>query len=90
MLILQLDFAKQVGKAHSIDLYVLFLLQPNAEQQFLEVKNAFQVLSDAQQRAQYDRKLKGVSSSSKAPVQCSTFSKASKASKAEASRVSVR
>jgi hypothetical protein len=35
--------------------------QPNAEAQFLEVKNAFQVLSDAQQRAEYDRKLRWVS-----------------------------
>ncbi|KAF8064614.1 dnaJ [Scenedesmus sp. PABB004] len=32
---------------------------PNAEAQFLEVKNAFTVLSDPQQRAAYDRKLKG-------------------------------
>ncbi|WIA18790.1 hypothetical protein OEZ85_003474 [Tetradesmus obliquus] len=32
---------------------------PNAQEQFLEVKNAFSVLSDAQQRAQYDRKLGG-------------------------------
>lgn len=37
------------------------LPQPNAEAQFLEVKNAFQVLSDAQQRAEYDRKLRWVS-----------------------------
>lgn len=36
-------------------------LQPNAEAQFLEVKNAFTVLSDAKQRAEYDRKLRGVS-----------------------------
>lgn len=35
--------------------------QPNAEAQFLEVKNAFQVLSDPQQRAEYDRKLRWVS-----------------------------
>jgi hypothetical protein len=40
------------------------LLQPNAQAQFLEVKNAFSVLSDPQQRAQYDRKLKGVSRTS--------------------------
>ncbi|WIA39095.1 hypothetical protein OEZ86_005235 [Tetradesmus obliquus] len=32
---------------------------PNAQEQFLEVKNAFSVLSDAQQRAAYDRKLRG-------------------------------
>eukprot|EP00879_Flechtneria_rotunda_P010250 GHRR01010716.1.p1 GENE.GHRR01010716.1~~GHRR01010716.1.p1 ORF type:complete len:371 (+),score=162.54 GHRR01010716.1:106-1218(+) len=32
---------------------------PSAQAQFLEVKNAFQVLSDPQQRAQYDRKLRG-------------------------------
>jgi hypothetical protein len=37
------------------------LLQPNAEAQFLEVKNAFTVLSDPQQRAAYDRQLRGVS-----------------------------
>jgi DnaJ-class molecular chaperone len=37
------------------------LLQPNAEAQFLEVKNAFTVLSDAKQKAEYDRKLRGVS-----------------------------
>lgn len=37
------------------------LPQPNAEAQFLEVKNAFQVLSDAQQRSEYDRKLRWVS-----------------------------
>jgi DnaJ-class molecular chaperone len=37
-------------------------MQPDAQAQFLEVKNAFGVLSDAQQRAQYDRKLRGVSS----------------------------
>jgi hypothetical protein len=36
-------------------------LQPNAEAQFLEVKNAFTVLSDPQQRADYDRKSRGVS-----------------------------
>lgn len=39
----------------------LSVLQPNAEAQFLEVKNAFTVLSDPQQRADYDRKLRGVS-----------------------------
>lgn len=33
-------------------------MQPNAEAQFLEVKNAFTVLSDPQQRAQYDRKMR--------------------------------
>ncbi|KAF6256007.1 hypothetical protein COO60DRAFT_1702519 [Scenedesmus sp. NREL 46B-D3] len=32
---------------------------PDAQAQFLEVKNAFGVLSDQQQRAQYDRKLRG-------------------------------
>lgn len=32
---------------------------PNAEAQFLEVKNAFTVLSDPQQRADYDRKSRG-------------------------------
>eukprot|EP00882_Tetradesmus_deserticola_P006701 GHRQ01007054.1.p1 GENE.GHRQ01007054.1~~GHRQ01007054.1.p1 ORF type:complete len:209 (+),score=50.78 GHRQ01007054.1:247-873(+) len=32
---------------------------PNAQAQFLEVKSAFTVLSDQQQRAQYDRKLRG-------------------------------
>lgn len=36
---------------------MLPLPQPNAEAQFLEVKSAFGVLSDAQERAQYDRKL---------------------------------
>lgn len=39
----------------------ILCLQPNAEAQFLEVKNAFTVLSDPQQRADYDRKLRGVS-----------------------------
>lgn len=45
------------------DLHFLHILclQPNAETQFLEVKNAFTVLSDRQQRADYDRKLRGVS-----------------------------
>lgn len=52
------------SKIQQLTLHVSLLpLQPNAEAQFLEVKNAFTVLSDAQQRAQYDRKLKGVSSS---------------------------
>jgi len=40
---------------------VPLLLQPNAEAQFLEVKNAFTVLSDPKQRADYDRKTRGVS-----------------------------
>lgn len=36
------------------------LLQADAQEKFLEVKNAFTVLSDPQQRRDYDRKLKGV------------------------------
>ena len=33
--------------------------QPDAEQRFMEVKAAFAVLSDAQQRANYDRRQAG-------------------------------
>lgn len=43
-------------------LCVLCCVQPNAEAQFLEVKNAFTVLSDPKQRSDYDRKMRGVSS----------------------------
>lgn len=43
------------------DCCCVLLLQPNAEAQFLEVKNAFTVLSDPKQRSDYDRKMRGVS-----------------------------
>jgi DnaJ-class molecular chaperone len=44
--------------AVSFHTHTVFLLQPDAKDRFVELKVAFETLSDARMRSQYDRKLK--------------------------------